>query len=254
MLWDSAEIRGSVIRASDGEIGHVDDFLFQDLTWRVRWLVVDTGNWLTGRKLLLHPSSLGRPDADLREFPVALTRRQVEESPEIGTDQPVSRQMEMHLYDYYGWDPSWADHFFPNGAMASPFIPPLYVASAPDPVVPGTAPVPTGDPHLRSAESLTGYLIAARDGEIGDIRTFLIEDGSWGIRYLVVDTGRWLPGRRVLIVPSAVRGFDWAQKLVHLDLTCAQIKESPAYDPATPLDRDYETLLHRHYEWPGYWL
>ena len=103
MLWDASAILGYSIEASDGSLGTVNDFLFSDDSWRIRWLVVDTGNWLSGRKVLLHPSALGQPDPALRQFPVNLTKRQVKGSPDISTDQPVSRQIEAHVYNYYGW-------------------------------------------------------------------------------------------------------------------------------------------------------
>ena len=129
MLWNASAINGYAIKASDGQIGTVSDFLFDDASWLVRWLVVDTGNWLSGRKVLLPPSVLGQLDAKERVFAVKLTMQQVKDSPEIDTDRPVSRQMETNVYDYYGWSPYWGTGFYmggygymPGAGMASPYL------------------------------------------------------------------------------------------------------------------------------------
>ena len=117
MLEVGSALKGYAIEASDGRIGTVGDFLFDDRTWKVRWLVVDTGTWLTGRKVLVHPSAIGRADYERRELSVSLTKSQVKGSPDILQDQPVSQQMERRLYDYYGWDPYWGDNYFGMGSM-----------------------------------------------------------------------------------------------------------------------------------------
>ena len=130
MLWDASAIKGFTIEATDGPLGSVSDFLFDDDNWRIKWLVVDTGYWLPGRLVLIHPSALGKPDAALRQFPVTLTKRQVTDSPSIATDQPVSQQMEARLHDYYGWDPAWGETYFQSGAIASRLVPPPYLAGA----------------------------------------------------------------------------------------------------------------------------
>ena len=115
MLWTASGIKGYAIAASDGRIGTVSDFLFDDNSWLVRWLVVDTGHWLSGRKVLLPPFVLGHPDPEKLEFPVRLTMAQVKDSPDISTDRPVSRQMESNVYDFYGWRPYWGAGFYMGG-------------------------------------------------------------------------------------------------------------------------------------------
>jgi hypothetical protein len=129
MLWNASAITGYAIAASDGRIGTVSDFLFNDSSWLVRWLVVDTGNWLSGRKVLLPPSVLEGLDPKERQFSVRLTMQQVKDSPEIDTERPVSRQMETGVYDYYGWSPYWGTGFYMGGAgympgdgLASPYL------------------------------------------------------------------------------------------------------------------------------------
>ncbi len=115
MLWHASKINGYAIDASDGRLGTVSDFLFDDASWLVRWLVVDTGKWLSGRKVLLPPSVLGHLDRERGAFSVRLTMQEIKDSPDIDTDRPVSRQMESHLYDYYGWNPYWSTGLYMGG-------------------------------------------------------------------------------------------------------------------------------------------
>src|SRR6185312_15663693 len=113
MMWDASAINGYAVEANDGRLGTVSDLLFEDVGWVVRWLVVDTGNWLPGRRVLLPLSALGHPDQTLRHFPVKLTMQQVKNGPDVDTDQPVSRQIEARVYASYGWDPHWTGGYFP---------------------------------------------------------------------------------------------------------------------------------------------
>jgi sporulation protein YlmC with PRC-barrel domain len=249
MLWSASVINGYSIAASDGRLGAVSDLLFDDDTWRVRWLVVDTGKWLSGRKVLLPPSILGRIDPEEREFSVKVTMQQVKDSPDISTDRPVSRQMETNIYDYYGWSPYWGNGLFTNGygyvggpAVGDPFL----QSRRPRPPV-EDAQQDADDMHLRSAEEVTGYHIHASDGEIGHVEDFLIEEADWSIQYLVVDTQNWLPGKRVLISPRSAKEIDWTDRLVNLEVDRQRVKDSPAYDASTTVDRAYETNFHNHY-------
>ncbi len=249
MLKNASAIHGCAIAASDGQLGTVSDFLFDDASWRVRWLVVDTGNWLSSRKVLLPPSVLGHLDPKGEKFSVRLTMHQIKDSPDIGSDRPVSRQMEANIYDYYGWSPYWDSGVYMGGygylggvMMAPPFPAPQlreeHVANNP----------PTkDDPHLCSVEAVTGYHIHARDGEIGHVEDFLLEDADWSLRYLVVDTKNWWPGKRVLISPRSVRKINWAGSMVDLDVDRQRVKDSPAYDASTLIDRTYEKQFHSYY-------
>ncbi len=233
MLWDASAIHGYSVDASDGALGTVNDFLFSDDSWRIRWLVVDTGNWLSGRKVLLHPSALGQPDPALRGLPVALTKAQVKGSPDVSTDQPVSRQMESHLYDYYGWDPYWGDTYLGPGAMATRFAaPPFLSGSRPSGSVNTDRHPHDGDPHLRSVAAVTGYHILATDGSIGHVEDLLVDDVLWGIRYIVVDTRNWWAGEKVLISPRSVREIEWTGKVMTLDVAREQVKA--AHDMIRP--------------------
>jgi sporulation protein YlmC with PRC-barrel domain len=250
MLWHASAINGYAIEASDGDIGTVSDFLFDDASWQVRWLVVDTGNWLSGRKVLLPPSALGRIDAKDSVFAVKLTKQQVKDSPEIDTDRPVSRQMENSVYDYYGWSPYWGSGFYmgdllltmPGSGMASPYLGARHreqeIANAEQ---------HHGDVHLRSVEAVTGYHIHASDGEIGHVEDFLVDDADWSIHYLIVDTKNWWPGKKVLVSSRSAGEIDWMDRLVNLDVDRQRIKDSPAYDPTIAIDRAYDEKLLTYY-------
>jgi uncharacterized protein YrrD len=248
MLWDASAILGYSIEASDGSLGTVNDFLFSDDSWRIRWLVVDTGNWLSGRKVLLHPSALGQPDPALRQFPVNLTKRQVKGSPDISTDQPVSRQMESYLYDYYGWDPYWTSSHFGTGAIATPFVLPLYQAET-ELRDPGIVDLQSkdDDPHLRSIEAVIGYHVHAIDGEIGHVEDLIIEDAGWSVRYIKVDTRNQWPENRVLISPRSIRKIDWKARLVYLDVNRQKVQNSPSYDPSPTVDGAYDETFLTYY-------
>lgn len=249
MLWKASGVNGYAIAASDGRLGTVSDILFDDVGWLVRWLVVDTGKWLTGRKVLLPPSVLGHMDPVEHVFPVRLSMTQVKDCPDIDTARPVSRQMERQIYDYYGWTPYWGAGLYMGGygyvGEGSASLMPLGTRWRQENI--GDPHRNDGDPHLRSSESVTGYDIHATDGDIGHVEDFLVEDADWSIHYLIVDTKNWWPGKKVLISPRSVKDIDWANKLVSLDVDRARVKASPEYDSATLIDQTYERHFHSHY-------
>lgn len=254
MLFAISVLKGYAVAASDGEIGTVSDFLFDDQSWKIRWLVVDTGAWLPGRKVLVHASAMASPDPEREQLPVQLTKAQVESGPDILEHQPVSRKMEAHLYDYYGWDPNWGSSYFGPGAMTSPLSsPPLVGEVAVAEETETELQADDADAHLQSVVDVTGYRIHASDGEIGHLEDFVVDHANWDVRYLGLDTRNWLPGQHVLIAPFAVREIDWPERQIHLNITRAQVKASPPCDSIEMVDRAYQQLLHGHYGWPVYW-
>ena len=162
MLQVISPLKGFAIEASDGRIGSVVDFLFDDASWKVRWLVVDCGTWLTGRKVLIHPSAISREDLEEQQFVVALTKGQVKGSPELSEHEPVSQQMESQLYSYYGWDPLWPGPYLSSampGAMAWPLLAPRYMGLGvtDEAETHSDGPISQGaNPHLRSVDEVTG--------------------------------------------------------------------------------------------------
>ena len=250
MLKLASAFKGYSIEASDGEIGTVADFLFDDRNWLTRWLVVDTGKWLTGRKVLLHPAALGKADHERRELPVALTKAQIQGSPELSAHEPVSMQMEHLLYDYYGWQPMSIESAFGANPIASKYsAPPLFVFA---PVAETAIRPDACNPHLRSLEAITGYHIIGSDGEIGKAEDMLIDDAGWGVPYLVVDAGNWWSGKHVLMSRHTVREISWADRQIRVEVALHQVKASPPWTVLGDVDPDYEKDLHDHYNWPGH--
>lgn len=245
MLRNSDDLRKFQLSARDGDIGHVDDLLFHDDRWNVRYLVVNTNRWLPGRKVLLIPDVLGPPDVETTRLPTDLTKDQVKDSPDIDTDKPVSRQKEIDLFEYYGWSPYW-------GGGHGGFTQPVMAEVTPEEQELSGA-TPPGDPHLRSMREVDGYAIQARDGLIGHVEDLLVDDVEWVIRYLIVDTRNWLPGRKVVVGPTWVERVNWQDRTVRVDLSRDDVKQSPLYDPTHPFDREEEIRIHDHYGRPYYW-
>lgn len=244
MLRSIRNLSGMAVHARDGDIGRVHSFLFDDDKWTIRYLVVDIGSWLSGRKVLIAPSALGRPDWQNRVFPVDLTKDQIRKSPDIDTDRPVSRQREAELRKHYDWSPYW-------GIGYGLDLPPeRYVEVDRGAVAVEDA---QGDTHLRSTKEVRGYHIHATDGEIGHVEDFVVSDDEWVIRYLVVDTGSWLSGRSVLISPDWVRDIGWDEREVWVDVARSAIEESPPYNESDPVNREYETQMYDYYGRPKYW-
>jgi hypothetical protein len=248
MLRSVQELQGYRIHATDGEIGEVYDFYFDDQTWTIRYLVVETGGFLSGQRVLLSTVPLGQPKWDEQTFPVLLTRQQIEESPAVNTEQPVSRQMESELYSYYGWSPYWrlSTPALAGGAMA------VVQAIETMDEAPEEEQEP-GDYHLRSVREVEGYQIQALDGEVGHVSAFIADDVTWELRYLVVDTGGWLSGREVLVAPAWIQQINWVTRKVYVDLHQEVIERSPEFDPKAPVNREYEVRLYDYYGRPKYW-
>jgi hypothetical protein len=247
MLRSAHDMRGYSIGATDGPIGSINDFLFDDVTWRVRWLVVDTGHILPGHKVLLPPSILGHVNHIGRQFCVRLTGQEVKDSPGIDTDAPVSRRMEADTYDYYGWSPYWNTGFYFGGFGYAGDLAGMPSTFANTALAHEHDEVAKGDAHLRSAREIASYQIEAHDGHIGHVADLLVEDGDWGIRWLVVDTRDWWEGRKVVISPRSVASIDWVQRAVTLDIDRDVVKHSPAYDGERTIDRLYEAQFRDYY-------
>jgi hypothetical protein len=139
VLRSIISLRGFSIGARDGEIGKVQSFLFDDRTWAIRYLVVDTGGHLPGRKVLIAATALGRPDWHTRSFPIELTKQQVRDSPDIDTNLPISRQREAQLHRYYNWAPYWGTGY--GAAVFS--VPPVQEEQEPP------AKAAKGNPNIR---------------------------------------------------------------------------------------------------------
>jgi hypothetical protein len=230
------------VNATDGDIGSVVNFLMDDASWTVRYLVVDTGGFLGGRQVLISPISFGEVDYSASRFRLTLTMDKVRNSPSVNLDRAVSRQHEQEYYGYYGYPNYWGYGGlwgmgnFP-GAMAVGAYPESRSR-------PGE---PPGDVHLRSAKDVTGYHIEATDGSIGHIKDFILDDETWEVRYVVVGTTNWWPGKSVLVAPQWATRISWLDRKMYLGMARDAIKSSPEWTGSFPIAREYEEQLHRHY-------
>jgi len=266
MLLSVRDLESFTIGATDGDIGSVHDVYFDDQSWTIRYFVVDTGNWLPGRRVLISPMSVREANWSAQRLVVGLTKAQVENSPEVDTAGPISRQYEDQLVRHYGLDPYW---FGPYrwGAVPYPFgpIPTDVGPTVREPEALGALrreglenvgpphveerhlrEERTGDANLRSAREVIGYYIQAADDEIGHVEDFLVDTHTWAIRYMVVDTANWLPGKKVVIAPEWIEMVSWSDSKVHVGMTQEQIRNAPEYDPTQPIEREQELRLYEH--------
>ncbi len=246
MLNKSKTLKGYKLDSLDGEFGEVQEFYFDDVHWTIRYLVADTGNWLSGRRVMISPYALVAVIQEDHHIAIDLTKKQIEDSPSLNSDKPVSHQFEMDYAGYYGWPSYW-------GGPATWGAFPTPVHGQGPWAVPVVDEEDTSDSHLRSTHEVAGYHIHATDGEIGHVEDFIIDDETWAIRYLVVDTRNWWPGKKVLVSPQWIERVSWSESKVFVNLSRDAIKQSPEYTEESLITRDYETALHRHYQIDGYW-
>lgn len=246
VLYNTKTLAGYNLHSIDGEVGSVREFYFDDHHWTVRYLVADTGNWLTGRKVLISPYVLSLVNKEKQYIDVDLTQKQIEDSPSLDTDKPVSQQFEESYNGYYGLPMYWNG---PSEWGAYPYIERNRVK-----LTSVNFGGKSWNPNLRSTSVVSGYNIQALDGEIGHVEDFVIDDATWGIRYLVVDTVNWWSGKKVLISPRWIERVSWDMSKVFINLPCEAIRQSPEYLEGSMPTRDYETELHRHYDRQAYWV
>jgi sporulation protein YlmC with PRC-barrel domain len=257
MLREVKELHGSTIHALDGEVGRVDEILFDDEHWTIRYLIVHTGSWLFGRKVLISPMAFGQSNWERQMLSVNLTRAQIENSPGVDTDEPVSRQWETDYYDYYGWPyywggmggmgymggmGAWGTYWYPGALLAHPSS---NIGMQEQQADDGAR--VHGDAHLRSTKEVTGYGIAATDGHLGHIDDFIINDETWRIRYLVVATRNWWPGKHVLLPPDWTGDVNWADRNVTVNVTREQVRNAPEWYLGQPITHSFEDQLYGYY-------
>jgi hypothetical protein len=254
------QLQRCTLAAAGGDLGRVMDLYFDDESWTARYLVIDTGGWLTGRQVLLPPHAIEHIDVPGRRVVTQLGKQLVQDSPGVGADRSVSRQDERDLYDYYRYPYYWTGPYRWG-------ISPLGVAAGDSPM---TAPVGTlerpeatgalmarkrqrSDLHLRSAADVGGQNLDGIDGPLGHVDDFLIEEQSLAIRYLILDPISWWPGKRVLVSTEWIEAVGWNDATVVVTLTKEALRNAPEFDPVEPIDRTYETRYHTSLGKPGYW-
>lgn len=268
MLGRVRKMQGAKIAGEENTVGTLHDVYFDDQDWTVRYLVVDTGPWLFGRKVLISPEAIVGLDWSENRITTDLTQRQVEQSPDIDLARPVSRQQQVSLHDYYSWSYYWsATPMSGSMSAAGP------VAVGPIAPIPSTQGPSTGadaavsaemreamgqatdtESNLRSLREVTGYAVHATDGDIGSLVDFFADDGDWRMRYLLVDTTKWLPGKRVLVSPDWILRVSWSERAVYVNIPRNKVENCPEYDPKKAIDREQERRLYSHFGFPGYWV
>jgi hypothetical protein len=249
MLTNATFLKGLAVQATDGELGTVNQFYFDDETWAIRYLTVETGGWLGGRSVLISPFSILHTDLQAKRLDVSLTKKQVENSPDINTHQPVSRQHEAEYNLYYGYPYYWGGAFLWGPARS-----PAGLTNTSTKRNARRVERESKDSHLRSTEAITGYYVQGTDGEIGHVDGFVIDDEAWAIRYVEVATRNWLPGKKVLISPAWIKRVSWEESEICAGLSWGAIQSCPEYLLSRPLTREYENRLYAHYGRPPYWV
>jgi hypothetical protein len=237
------------VSATDGDLGHVDDFLVDDEQWIVRYLVVESGCFLDRRGVLISPISFRRADWETQRFHLRLTLDQIKGSPDTDTDKPVSRQHESEYLGYYGYPPYWSQ----PALWGMGLYPGWFAGSRPDNAPPTSTAAPAGDAHLRSADGLRGYHIHGSDGAIGHVDDFILDDESWAVRFLVIDTSAWWFGKKVLVAPRWADSVSWGSRTIHLRISRAVVRNSPEWNPEAPVNRELEHRLYDYYGRPVHW-
>lgn len=241
MLHSSEDLRRLTLHATDGELGHLAEFYFDDQTWTVRYFIVRTGGALPERTILLPPSVVTGVDLDAGALMVSLTVEQVRHSPDVDTDQPVSRLQELEHLQYYEDTPYWMLGAEVGGSAVS--LNATMRAATAEAETAGTKP----STHLRSSREVRGYQIAAPDGTLGQLHSYLISDKSWRVRFLVVHTGSWFVGKQVVIAPEWVSEVSWGGRCLRVDHSREQIKQAPPYTPGVRMTSADVEALEAHY-------
>jgi hypothetical protein len=223
MLQSIKRLYETKLEASDGDIGRVKDFYFDDQTWAVRYVIADTGSWLTGRQVLISPHAFRRLLSAEKALRVKLTRKQIEDSPSIASHKSVSRQYEEEYHRYYGWPNYWEGNGFPI----------LELSPAAQPAAPSPANIPkpkSADAHLRSTQAVNGYQVQASDGLIGHVCDFRMDGQSWAIRELTVKIGHRFSGKEVQVPSSNVSRISYDESTIFVNMTREAVENgSPSH-------------------------
>jgi uncharacterized protein YrrD len=251
MLRSIKDLEKCTIGATDGAIGNVQDLFFDDHHWVIRYLVVKAGDWFLSRKVLISPWSILDGASAVDVVPTSLTREQIKNSPSVDTDQPVSRRYEKTYYNYYGYPYYWGGGGLWGGYSYPMMMMPSLSQKSGEQEMAREQRDQQGQ-HLRSCNAVSGYRLHASDGEIGHVSGYLIDEKSWAIRFLIVETSHWWSGHQVLVASEWITNVDWAGSSVTTDLSRQAVKDSPPYDPQRLPDVAGEQSLYNHYRRSAY--
>jgi hypothetical protein len=245
MLRSLKDLTGYPLTAKDGEIGQCLDFLFDDRSWTIRYMVADSGTWRSGQPVLISPVTIGAPHWRAERFPIKLTRQQIKDCPSWDAKSAISRQQEIEWFNRHRWPYYWQG---PN--LWGPVATPAELFDKEGDRLTNDRDETKPNP-LHSINSILGFSVQAEDGGIGLIEDFFMDDNVWNLPYLVIDTKNLPPARKILISPSWGTAVDWQERSLKIDLPVEAVKTSPAYDPSLAVSREYEKLLFEHYDRPN---
>ncbi len=239
---------GYTIKGTNGEIGKVEEFYFDDRSSTIRYMVVKTGGWFSEKKVLISTEAFQKPDWESKTFSVNLTLEKIKNSPDIDTEKPVSRQQEDLMRGYYAWPSYFGYGMYGYGGFGLWGYPAFRESEIENEMKPMKANEQVyHNPHLRSTHEVTGYHIHATDGDIGEVKDFIIDDVTWKIHFLVVETGNWFSGKEVLISPQWIKDVTWEEQKVTIYHTKVEVKNSPEYDSSQPVNDIFEHSMNDYY-------
>jgi len=218
MLRSLRSLAGTDVHAADGEIGRIESFHFDDHSWTVRYLVLDSGSFLRHEYLLVPPAAIAHVGLEGQHLQLAPTRKEIESGPAYEAHKPVSRQLETEVHLYYRLGFYWTH---------------------------------LGDPNLRNSKDLFATPVEASDGEVGEVGDFIADLDDWTLRDVVVDLGGAFRHKEVLAPVQTVARLGWDEPGVHLDLTAAQVDELKAYDSTDEVNQIADGAGDFHYY--DYW-
>lgn len=239
-------------------MGGVKDIYFDDQFWTIRYLVVDTKKWLPGEKVLLSPISFDYVDHEKGTVNVFASKEIVKNAPNKKEDQPISKQAEIDLAEYYGWPTYWNSYSVlgPWGGYPTPM---KLIDAKNTGLIEKEIRSGQTDHHLRSTNEIKGeffgYQVDSIDKKIGHVTDFVVDETNWKITYLVVETNNLLPGnsKSYLLATDWIQDIQWENQRVTVDLTKEQVEKGIGFDRNTPITREYEEQLYTSFDKPKYW-
>ncbi|EPX77919.1 hypothetical protein [Salipiger mucosus] len=232
MLMSFHDLRSYGIHATDKQTGSINDFYFDDHEWRLRYLVAHTGFFLTGRETLVGAARLGTPDTERMELPINLSAQELRTAEPGEAHQPANAQRHAtHMLPDTGF---WAPYLVATELFYTPSRAQELMAETRD-ENDTTEAEDYQDMKLRSMVEVIGYKIAEKDGDVGSVCGFLIDPEDWTLQHVVVETGHWLPGRRVAITTRWIEAADWHEQRIHVEVSRQEIEEAPTLDTVDDL-------------------
>jgi hypothetical protein len=259
MMHILSDLDNFVIDATDGKIGRVTDFYFDDRRWVIRYLVIEIGSALDSHKVLLSPAIIKHLNREQKTITVDVSLSEINNSPRIDTTKSLSSNYEIDYLSYYGyafnWDNNLQNSFSIDDELAAlPSDTNIQKSTKSEDIFLDIDSVRRmyGDRHLRSYQEIINYHIQAGDGEIGQLRSMLIDDDTWTIQCCIANTGHWWFGHQVLMTPQAIRDISWGSNKIHVDMTQQQVKDAPFfnYSLSESAQRELGVYLNRDYRYP----